>query len=870
MKCEDCQLACYDLLDRRLDAKREREVLAHIESCPVCRSFLEEEGARMRSWPRLLGLATRNVALPPDAAERVAHALDVSRGSAPGRGRGDGWAGRRFRGTSRWLAFAASWLVLAGLGGAAFLMRAHYQAAGLALRPGAVAEAEVPAFRLLEQKQVGGLTVPETLPGTLELASGSVVVRLQTGVELALVGPAKADVQDGMRVYLERGQLVARVPHWATGFTVRTRELEVYDLGTVFGVSVEEASSGVFVFKGSVQVNEAGEGGSAATAAGAGVGICEAGEGVLAKAGEAPVKFVADSEASQALFAQVKGCAALKNPDLAFQVTRGIADLWEKRYAPKPGLAVKNRPGGKGSSRAAGAPSSSKRQANPSRPAAAGAQGTELYYAASGGQESWGSAGNWRVYRSSGGGAAGRLPTGRDAVRINAATLAAESGRALVIGRGVSAVCGSFASGFHDYPGTACLRLDGGALTSRTTTVIGMYYPGTATLESGILASGTDLLIGGYGDFGSGRGVVTNNGAALVASRVHVGHEAGTFGRLVHNGGTLECRSADAISSLQIGFNGGVGEFEAKAGFSAGAMGIGHRGASLLPPGTGTVTVAEGAVGTIRSLLRVGNGALFMRGGEVRFQNAAEALANLYVRQDADCQARIRGWGRFTCADADKPLRMMNNGVVVADGEGADRDLDLSLMTLVNNSPRSGLGDAGGWYAVDRGRVLFPRCSQAFLPAKTYCWGDFVDKPVPELVNSAALTFGSPVTCTIRGGYCAPGRSDIPKGLPEHLRPIGMWCVGAYTDKVRSAPASFSSVSLTFRYDHTQLKPADRKLRLYRYDGSAWVQVGACLPGGDNRVSTGVPLAPVASGSYNIGWFALMAAEKGGTVLSVF
>jgi hypothetical protein len=78
MTCEDCQSACYDLLDRSLTAKDERDVLAHIGTCPQCRQFLEEERRRMHTWPRLLGLAARNTPLPPDAVERITHALEVS------------------------------------------------------------------------------------------------------------------------------------------------------------------------------------------------------------------------------------------------------------------------------------------------------------------------------------------------------------------------------------------------------------------------------------------------------------------------------------------------------------------------------------------------------------------------------------------------------------------------------------------------------------------------------------------------------------------------------------------------------------------------------------------------------------------------
>ena len=231
MKCQDCQLACYDLLDRRLCAKDEQEVLAHIERCPRCRAFLEAEGERMRTWPRLLSVAARKAALPHDAAERVAHALEVSQGKGLLSEGAFRWTRRGFGRTGRWFALAASVLALVSLGVTAALLRERLHAAeGEA--EGDAEERSVPAVRLVRQKNVKGLDLPETLPGVLGLESGSVVVRLETGVELTLVGPSKVDVRDGMYVYVGEGQLLANVPHWATGFTVRTRELEVCDLGT--------------------------------------------------------------------------------------------------------------------------------------------------------------------------------------------------------------------------------------------------------------------------------------------------------------------------------------------------------------------------------------------------------------------------------------------------------------------------------------------------------------------------------------------------------------------------------------------------------------------------------------------------------------
>lgn len=76
MTCEDCRIACFELLDCALGAEAEREMLAHVEACPDCAKFLEAEKARMRVWPHLLEHAAgRNSApMSPDA---VMHVMDA-------------------------------------------------------------------------------------------------------------------------------------------------------------------------------------------------------------------------------------------------------------------------------------------------------------------------------------------------------------------------------------------------------------------------------------------------------------------------------------------------------------------------------------------------------------------------------------------------------------------------------------------------------------------------------------------------------------------------------------------------------------------------------------------------------------------------
>jgi len=171
------------------------------------------------------------------------------------------------------------------------------------------------------------LELPSTLPGTVRLTSGEATVRLASGVELFLIAPLEMEVCDAMQVRLMTGGLLADVPPHAAGFTVRTPQLEAWDLGTVFSVAVSNGVSDVFVFQGCVQVSEA-DGGP--------VGLCEAGEGVRALAnGWRPHKVAADSAEARKWFDAVAGRQkALRDPAAALAAADHIATQWGERWLP--------------------------------------------------------------------------------------------------------------------------------------------------------------------------------------------------------------------------------------------------------------------------------------------------------------------------------------------------------------------------------------------------------------------------------------------------------------------------------------------------------------------------------------------------------
>ncbi len=127
-----------------------------------------------------------------------------------------------------------------------------------------------------------------------ELADG--LVRLVFGHQAGclLEGPIVFRVVSADVVRIERGRLAAEVPASAKGFAVRTPWANVIDLGTEFGVEVEEGGPlAIHVFQGKVQMEPVVEGPSAMTiAAGQSVQLFSRGTDITVAQGEAqPMVF---------------------------------------------------------------------------------------------------------------------------------------------------------------------------------------------------------------------------------------------------------------------------------------------------------------------------------------------------------------------------------------------------------------------------------------------------------------------------------------------------------------------------------------------------------------------------------------------------
>ena len=90
---------------------------------------------------------------------------------------------------------------------------------------------------------------------TLRVVAGSVDVIFNSGVAVTLSAPAILEINSPMRGRLIRGRATVKVSPGAEGFTINTPRTSVIDLGTVFGVEVDDfGRTDIVVFKGMVDV----------------------------------------------------------------------------------------------------------------------------------------------------------------------------------------------------------------------------------------------------------------------------------------------------------------------------------------------------------------------------------------------------------------------------------------------------------------------------------------------------------------------------------------------------------------------------------------------------------------------------------------
>ncbi|MDB6154659.1 MAG: putative LamG domain protein jellyroll fold domain protein [Chthoniobacteraceae bacterium] len=90
-------------------------------------------------------------------------------------------------------------------------------------------------------------------PGWLQLKSGLAQIVFYSGARVVIEGPAELQIISPGDASCRMGKLTAEVPPQARGFRIATPQMNVTDLGTVFGLDVREGTTELHVFKGRVE-----------------------------------------------------------------------------------------------------------------------------------------------------------------------------------------------------------------------------------------------------------------------------------------------------------------------------------------------------------------------------------------------------------------------------------------------------------------------------------------------------------------------------------------------------------------------------------------------------------------------------------------
>ncbi|PHR95146.1 MAG: hypothetical protein COA78_30795 [Blastopirellula sp.] len=121
-------------------------------------------------------------------------------------------------------------------------------------------EVGVPVARLVTSLDANWRDIDPT-PGALlekgrfRLDAGIVELEFNRGARVTLRGPSVFELKSTDLLHVSSGNLVARIPEEAIGFTIVTDEAEVVDLGTEFGLRVENGrQTEVHVIEGLVEV----------------------------------------------------------------------------------------------------------------------------------------------------------------------------------------------------------------------------------------------------------------------------------------------------------------------------------------------------------------------------------------------------------------------------------------------------------------------------------------------------------------------------------------------------------------------------------------------------------------------------------------
>ena len=311
----------------------------------------------------------------------------------------------------------------------------------------------------------------------------------------------------------------------------------------------------------------------------------------------------------------------------------------------------------------------------------------------------------------------------------------------------------------------------------------------------------------------AGTGSLRLSGYFEIPRQLYVGNSAGSTGSFTLAGGTVNM-GRDAYVGVS-----GTGTMTLLEGSAQ----TRHLNVGENATGVGVVILSSNAVyrGISNGTAIIGNhghGELLMQGGSASPVNTS---ANLHIRETSDAYGLIRGWGTWNIGNK---VSLVNNGLVIADGDGEERMLKLNAAGTNSSTSNTIENDStNGWYAVNGGLLFLDvRVNVVVGDSGTGTVGESAGDDIIDLVNSSRLTFysvtGKNGILSVGEKLYAPDRSDAHiEDLPAVATKVGVW---AFSLTNGGACTSFD---LELRYDHVAAQGL--ALTLWRYNGTAWTKI---------------------------------------------
>jgi hypothetical protein len=226
--------------------------------------------------------------------------------------------------------------------------------------------------------------------------------------------------------------------------------------------------------------------------------------------------------------------------------------------------------------------------------------------------------------------------------------------------------------------------------------------------------------------------------------------------------------------------------------------------------------------------------------------HAASALdVPVIVRATPEAHGLVQGWGTLGTGGT-----LINNGRIVADGNGQIRTLNLTDFARVENTIDNPPDGTNGWYAQNGGSLQLPPVQ---IHSGAYTWGESPTDPTLDLVNSLRITVHNQpqpaaVSITLQSIntdaetiYASP-HVALPKDISllslYHVAPAGYSYSYSFGGLSQFALAP---VEVAARYNADGLSLADGSegaLELYAYNG-AWYSADSIEVDAANKVITG-------------------------------